>query len=30
MRKKGLGRLLANANRTTSNVYILDEVKGEK
>jgi hypothetical protein len=30
IRKAGLGRLVENANRIPSNVYILDEVKGEK
>ena len=30
IRKAGLGRLVENANRTTSNAYVLDEVKGEK
>jgi hypothetical protein len=28
--KASSGRLLENSNRTSSNVYILDEVKGEK
>jgi hypothetical protein len=30
IRKACSGRLVANANRTSNNVYILDEVKGEK
>jgi hypothetical protein len=30
IRKEGLGRLVANANRTPSNVYILNEVKADK
>jgi hypothetical protein len=30
IRKAGSGRLVANANKTPSNVYVLDEVKGEK
>jgi hypothetical protein len=30
IRKIGLGRLFENANRTLRNVYVLDEVKGEK
>jgi hypothetical protein len=30
IRKGGSGRLVTNANKTLSNVYILDEVKGEK
>jgi hypothetical protein len=30
IRKVGLGRLVENENITPSNVYILDEVKGEK
>jgi hypothetical protein len=29
-RKAGLGRLVENENRTSSNVYVLDKVKGEK
>jgi hypothetical protein len=28
--KKGLGRLVKNAFRTSNNVYILNEIKGEK
>jgi len=30
IRKVGSGRLVENANITLRNVYILDEVKGEK
>jgi hypothetical protein len=30
IRKAGSGRLVANENRTPSNVYVLDEVKEEK
>jgi hypothetical protein len=30
IRKEALGRLRENANRTSSDVYILDEVKEEK
>jgi hypothetical protein len=30
IRKAGSGRLVENAKETSSNVYILDEVKGEK
>jgi hypothetical protein len=30
IRKTTSGRLVANENRTSSDVYILDEVKGEK